>query len=359
MAKKKKKNTVIVLLGVLIVACGAYVGVLKYNEAQEGKGTEEEDTSIPIIAMEDVVAVSYDNETAALSFVKQEDTWINTEQEDFPLMQNRINSIANAMKNMSANRKLDDTDDLSQYGLDDVTKTVTAEDADGNTKTLKIGDVNEYTGDYYAMVEGDDSVYTISEGIVNYTDYTLDDLLQLDTVISVTSAQANTVTIEKNGTQVKFEKREVEAEEETQEETQAESAGEDSETEAQTDSTETAETQAMEEAWFAITDSGENRLEDEAETELNTAINSAGGSSVASCVNYKVEGEDRAQYGLDETNETIITMDFTAADEDGTSVLHVGNLDDSGNYYYVGVGDSKAVNLIEKDSLERMLELLK
>ena len=115
MAKKKKMNTVIVLLIVLVVACGAYFGVLKYNEAQESKETGEEDESIPIIEMDDVVAVSYDNETAALSFEKQDDEWICTDQEDFPLIQNRINSIANAMKNMSANRQLEDTDDLAQY----------------------------------------------------------------------------------------------------------------------------------------------------------------------------------------------------------------------------------------------------
>lgn len=216
MAKKKKMNTVIVLLIVLVVACGAYFGVLKYNEAQESKETGEEDESIPIIEMDDVVAVSYDNETAALSFEKQDDEWICTDQEDFPLIQNRINSIANAMKNMSANRQLEDTDDLAQYGLDNVTKTVTAEDANGTTKTLKIGNVNEYTGDYYAMVDGDDAVYTIPESIVNYTNYTLDDLLQLDTVISVKASQADSVTIEKNGTQLTFEKRTVESEEETE-----------------------------------------------------------------------------------------------------------------------------------------------
>ena len=327
----------------LILACGAYFGVLKYNEAQESKQTEGKEETIPIIEMEDVVSLSYDNETASLSFKKQDDTWVYTEQEDYPLMQNRINSIANAMKAMEANRKLEKTDDLAQYGLDQVSNTVTAEDANGNTKTLKIGSLNEYTGDYYAMVEGDDNIYTVPEAIVNYTDYTLDELLQLDTVVSVTSAQANSVTIEKNGTQVKFEKKETEETEET--ETSS------AETTEETQNAET--TEAAEKAWFEVTDSGETKLEDE--TELNTAINSVGGASVASCVNYKVEGEDRAQYGLDEANETVITIAFTAAEEEGTSVLHVGNLDDSGNYYYVGVGDSKAVNLIEKSSLEHMM----
>lgn len=342
MAKNKKRNTLIALLAILVLVCGAYFGVLKYNEAQESQETQEQDESIPIIEMSDVVAVSYENETAKLSFEKQEDEWICVDQEDFPLMQNRINSIANAMKEMDANRKLDDTSDLAQYGLDQGTKTVTAKDSNGNTKTLKIGNVNEYTGDYYAMVDGDSSIYTISESIVNYTNYTLDDLLQLDTIVSVTSAQANSVTIEKNGSQVKFEKKEVE-------ETERETAS--SESTEETQNTET--TEAAEKAWFEVTDSSETKLEDE--TELNTAINSAGGASVASCVNYKVEGEDRAQYGLDEASETIITIMFTAAEEEGTSVLHVGNMDDSGNYYYVGVGDSKAVNLVEKDALERIL----
>ena len=352
MAKKKKRNTLVVLLAMLVVVCGVYFGVSKYSEAQMNEETQAEEESIPMIQMDDVVAVSYDNETASLSFEKREDEWICLEQEDFPLIQNRINSIANAMKDMSANRKLDDTTDLSQFGLDQVTKTVTAEDSEGNTKTLKIGNVNEYTGDYYAMVEGDDTIYTIADSIVNYTDYTLDDLLQLDTVISVTSAQATSVTVEKNGTQVKFVKKEVEAETEAETEAEAETTEEPvSETEegTETESTE-AETQQV---WFEVTDSGETQLEDE--TDLNTAINSVGSASVASCVNYKVEGDDRAQYGLDEASETVITVEFATEEEEGSSILHVGNLDDSGNYYYVGVGDSKAVNLIEKDSLENML----
>lgn len=360
MAKKKKRNTVIVLLAVLIAVCGAYFGVQKYNEAQEARETEEDgDASIPVIALEDVAAVSYDNEKASLSFEKQEDTWVNTEKEDFPLMQNRINSIANAMKDLSASRKLEDVEDLAQYGLDSVTKTVTAKDSSGNEKTLKIGAVNEYTGDYYAMVDGDDAVYTISDSLVNYTDYTLEDLQQLDTVIAVTSDQANQVTLLKGGTQMTFEKKDVEAQEETAEETEAEQASsETAEETGEADATEETETAAAEQAWFEVTDAGETQLTEEEETSLDAAIDAAGSASVDSCVNYKVEGEDRAQYGLDEASETVITISFTAADEEGTSTLHVGNLDETGAYYYVGVGDSKAVNLVEKESLDAIFEVL-
>ena len=120
---------ILLLLAVLALACGGYVGVLKYNEIQEEKAAnQEDDTTIPIITLEDVVAVSYDNETASLAFEKTDDQWVCTEQEDFPVIQSRINSIANAMKSMSANRQLDETEDLSQFGLDEPSMTEKATD---------------------------------------------------------------------------------------------------------------------------------------------------------------------------------------------------------------------------------------
>lgn len=349
MAKKKKTITVIVLLAVLALACGGYVGVLKYNEMQEEKAAnQEDDTAISIITLEDVVAVSYDNETASLAFEKKDDQWVCTEQEDFPVIQSRINSIANAMKSMSANRQLDETEDLSQFGLDDPSMTVTATDSAGTTKTLKVGNVNEYTDDYYAMVDGDDTVYTISSGIVNYTDYTLEDLQQLDTIVSVASTQVNAVTIEKNGTQVVYEKREV---------TAAGSDEEATDTSAETETAAEEETESTETVWMKVTDAGEAQLTDEEVTALDSAIDAAGASAVDSCVNYKVEGDDRAQYGLDDASATVIQMDYVAAGESGTWNLQVGTLDESGEYYYVGVEDSAAVNLVEKASLDAILAL--
>ena len=84
MAKKKKTITVIVLLAVLALACGGYVGVLKYNEIQEEKAANQEDTRyLRVITLEDVVAVSYDNETASLTFEKKDDQWVCTDKKIF------------------------------------------------------------------------------------------------------------------------------------------------------------------------------------------------------------------------------------------------------------------------------------
>ena len=53
----------------------------------------------------------------------------------------------------------------SEYGLDDPSMTITLTFTDGTQKILYIGEQNPMTDVYYASMEGDDHIYTISSEV--------------------------------------------------------------------------------------------------------------------------------------------------------------------------------------------------
>ena len=85
----------------------------------------------------------------------------------FPVNQTTLDSAASAIEKVEADRVLEDVEDLTEYGLDSPSNTVTVDTADGTTK-LNIGDENTSTNQYYISKDDDDStVYVVAADTVS------------------------------------------------------------------------------------------------------------------------------------------------------------------------------------------------
>lgn len=96
-------------------------------------------------------------------------TWLWKNHEDITLDQSAVESLLTAICTVNATSKIESVTDFAQYGLAEPDSTITftmktADDAEGETlKTVSLltGGYVSVTGEYYAMIAGEDTVYTV------------------------------------------------------------------------------------------------------------------------------------------------------------------------------------------------------
>lgn len=187
--KRKRKAQLARLVGLVAVCAVLAVGYAVAVPHLSEEEAETPDTSVPILNLteEDVLSVSYTSsggETVSLSYDSTASKWLNASDAGYPVTQMPISAMATAVAQITAEREIVTPDEFSVYGLDEPSLTISVSYADGNDRVFKIGDYNEYIGYYYMCIDGAASVYTVSEDMVTAFDYTLDDLIELETLPS-------------------------------------------------------------------------------------------------------------------------------------------------------------------------------
>ena len=168
---KKQKKQLITLCILLLICIVAWVGLTKWNKSQEQKKQEEEEASkvtVTDIATEDVNAFSYQYNNETLSFVKEDDTWYYEADKSISLDQDTMETLVATAAQLTAEQKIKDYEDLSEYGLDTPSNTITLTTGDGTT-TLLIGNKNDMLSQYYVKTDQSDSIYLAGSAV--YTTY--------------------------------------------------------------------------------------------------------------------------------------------------------------------------------------------
>lgn len=365
------------LVGALAVLGGAYGGIVLINQHNEKKATEQskadkEANTFYLSQIEEPVAISYTNSYGTFSFSYDTDneTWSYDGDEHFPVEQSYLTSLSSDMKDFTADRKLEEVqDDLSVYGLDNPTMSITAKGADDTEVTVQIGSVNSYNSDYYAKVEGADDIYTISSNYVSDMSNDLSTLQAKESFPTIASTSVTNVQLVKNGVTLDMEKEVTEepaTKEETTENASEEESGSfeekaseaaDSETTAELESGESEEeTQEMVEVthWIFTQDDKTQRVEDD---DVHDLLVNMVGLTFNDCADYYADETEKANYGLTD-DATILTLTYTSVDEEKTLTLTIGNTTDDDAYYYVSMDDSDEVNTVSKESLDAVLDAL-
>lgn len=192
----KNSRLLLILLGVLILCCALY-GLMRFindrNAAQAESEQDAQNEAMSLSDLGDAVSITYQSsDGSTLSFTKADDTWSYGADPDFPLKQSDVGLLASTLKTLSATRKLEGGEDLSSYGLDNPSNTVTATNADGGELTILLGS-QASNGDYYAMRQGDETVYTISSSLAQVLK-DLNDLYQVPT-IPYTGCNVNSIAM--------------------------------------------------------------------------------------------------------------------------------------------------------------------
>lgn len=160
--KKQKKQILILFVVLILLVVGYIVAINKVNNI------EILDT-IDVISViktdtESVRNVSYIHDGVTMSFTKDSNgVWKLDGDDSFVPDADVMANIVSYATNLNARSKIEDPSELSEYGLDDPQYIVTFTDAAGVQQTYFIGDRFEVEGTYFAKVEGDDTIYTITD----------------------------------------------------------------------------------------------------------------------------------------------------------------------------------------------------
>ena len=165
----KKSTKLVSAVVILAVLGGVYVGINSYvskEESAESSSEEESKTEMFSVKTDDIKSLEFIIDKKDTTFEKKDDSWVKKDETAFPVNQTTLDSAASALEKVEADRVLEKVDDLTEYGLDSPSNSVTVTTADGTTK-FNIGDENTSTNQYYISKDDEDStVYVVAADTV-------------------------------------------------------------------------------------------------------------------------------------------------------------------------------------------------
>ena len=270
---KKKSVNLITAVGVLVVLSVAYVGVKAYvakQEAADTESAEEENPEIISIASADVKSIKFVIDKKEVTFEKDGDSWVKSDETGFPVDQDKIDTLVSSLNSIKAERTLENVEDASEYELDQPDNTITVTTEDGETTVIQLGMENDSTSQEYIDLNKDSStVYVVSNSTFSSFEGTLYDFAKSGVFPTVDSSTVSKISVD----------------------------GKDSSYVVEKD----------ENNFWNITGDGETEKADSAKaTSLASTLSSV---AYASYVNYNCAEDELSQYGLDKPYAEI-TVDY-------------------------------------------------
>ena len=331
-----RKNRLSLLLLALVVVCAAAAAAVLLSPEE----SVEEDTSFPVLELEaeDITQLSwsYGGQTQSFAY-DPEDGWSYPADSAFPLDPALLESMADALSQLTAYRAIEGAEDLSQYGLEEPQASVAV--ALGETEyVLAIGDETAMGGQRYLSLE-DGSVYLVDSALLDTFAHDLYDLVAEEEIPAMTHLSAFTVETGSRTLALEY----------------------------------------LEDSGLAWSDHYVWFLRDGEDTViLDTELTDAFVENItllywSECVDYQAQGSALAAYGLDEP-AAVVTVDYVEVtqedsgltDDDGnviyntletphTFVLEIGDYD--GEYCYARIAGSNLVYHIDAGVADAMLYL--
>ena len=176
------------------------MGLNTYVSKEEKTESSEEESKTEVFSVktDDIKSLEFIVDKKEVTFEKKDDSWVKKDETAFPVNQTTLDSAASAIKKVEADRVLEDVEDLTEYGLDSPSNTVTVDTADGTTK-LNIGDENTSTNQYYISKDDDDStVYVVAADTVSPFMNSLYDYAQGEDFPTIDSSTVKKVQVSEN-----------------------------------------------------------------------------------------------------------------------------------------------------------------
>lgn len=299
---EKKKKMLLPMLLILLLLVLVLALLQRHNQQQEEEQeAEKEASTIYITDIAEIDSISYRTGDNEFTFEKEGDSWIYKQDPDFPLAQSYPEQIASTYGKLTAQRELEDGDELEDYGLTEPAYTIRLTDPDGNETGLKIG--NAVDDAYYLLNESTEKIYTVSSAAATVLQHTLEEMAQLDTYPNIGSGNLKKEVITRGGETTTY----------------------------------------------------DSENEDDAKN-IAAVAGGLGAVTLSSAADYSVEDKDLAGFGLDEKSRTTVEATYTTDEEEQVLKLYIGGEDGNGNRY-VMMNDSRIVYLISAEVCKNILNI--
>lgn len=333
----KRSKRIYILLGVLVVACGATYGVSRYEEHKEQ--IRNSDEIILELSGDSVKSLSWEYGTETLGF-HWDENWIYDEDEAFPVDQEKVAELLEQFEALGAAFAIEDVEDYGQYGLDDPVCTIHLATQEESFEIL-LGDFSKMDQQRYVSI-GNGNVYLVQNDPWDYFDRTLSDMIHHDATPSFNKVTGVQFTGAENY-QIAYEE-------------------------------ESKSTYCADDVYFTERDGRSKPLDT---IRVKSYLRRISSLSLTDYVTYNVTEEELKAYGLDAPELTVM-VDYIVEDEAGeevssTFVLYVGldqnekeaaeqaaeNGEDSDETVtaYVRVGESQIVYQISGATFDNLMEV--
>lgn len=208
---KKKSIKMAASVAVLVVLCGAYFGVKSYVAKQEEQEDQQEETVTNVFSAEetDIKSLKFVIDKKEVTFEKDNDNWVKSDEKEFPVSQDKIEEAAAALTSIDADRVLEDAEDLAEYGLDEPQNTITVTTNDDKQTSIRVGMENESTSQYYVNKDEDkNTVYVVPETSISPFMNTLYDYAQMEEFPQVEAANISKIQVDSDTSTYTLEKEE-------------------------------------------------------------------------------------------------------------------------------------------------------
>lgn len=183
----------------VVILLSAYYLLKDYHSKQETENQESEQDTTEIFTVneEDVKSLRFTLEDGEVSFKKEENGWIKEDDPDFPVNEETISTLTDQLCSFDADRILKNVDNLSEYGLQEPSNTVSIEEEDKEI-VFHIGNMNESTGQYYVNLDDSkNTVYVVEASQITPFQGKLYDFAKGDTFPAIVSGDVKKIQVDK------------------------------------------------------------------------------------------------------------------------------------------------------------------
>ncbi len=200
--KKKQLMSLVIMFVCVVALFVGYKIINKYNQNKSEKEAAESEADSATIDIYDidtaeVAKISYTNSKGSVTIVSKNDIWID-EATETPLDADSVQSMLDAVADFDAIKTIpaDEDSGFSEYGLDKPTLTYTITMNDGTEYSARFGIplVTETKG-YYALLDTDTMVYTVSDNYYKPFELSLAELTQISDEVDITAEYITALSV--------------------------------------------------------------------------------------------------------------------------------------------------------------------
>lgn len=341
----KNIRTIIILLVVLALCAGLYVGVTRIVKDDEEQAALDAEASIINIGniVEEVQYISLTSGGVTLEFVNTGEKWIYFQDENFPLQDSYMTAIVDAAVGLTAIREIEITDELSSYSLDEGSyMAVRILDDNNDVFSLNIGAPIGDGSTFYARDPMLDTLYVISNELPMAVSFDLYDMVEIENFGTFEAVDVSSITVTTEKKQLVYQQETSEVSFETGE--IDEDTGEEV-YEANIIST-----------WYDASTSEPVLVNDI--TTPTALAETAAAFEFASCRHYDAPESLLESSGITSPNLTITVTWTDVSGEEVSQSMTIGRLSGNGGYW-AKLGDSPAIYEIAVSYVEPFLNAIK
>lgn len=177
----KEKKRLVILIGILLVLLALLIGLHFFNKKEEEKKEQQEQESqIEVTDFSgELKSITYKNDSGKVQLRKTKDSWRFAGDQKTELDQSYPDTTESEILGLTAQRELENPDELQDYGLDQPAYTIRAVDEAGKEMRIYIGAASD--SEYYFTVDDKKKIYVGASTLVSSIQYEKDQLIKKDT----------------------------------------------------------------------------------------------------------------------------------------------------------------------------------